>query len=706
MKKIAILLCLIMSLLTVFVSCRGGDNSTNSATPAESEQPVNPDSGNGGSTGDNDNVIEYSGELAVNTASFKQFKKVYNENHSFSYKTTGTYIVKNGKTSYKVVVPEVETQAISYAKSELSRFFKEATGVDLKFVTDKGLTHNDTNRYISLGDTSLYRSLGRNDDITALKKDGTKIFTKGKSVYIIGGKETGVLNGVYDFLKINFGFEYFFTDGYTLRTGVTDLKLLDYDVTDISDIEYRQSIGYMSGSSDSTDGKMISYRLRLRDSYGDLLLPIHVGDTNTTEIKNNHNSLYFLPDKKYGSQYPEFYSGAGQLCYTAHGNSKNTYDTMTTICAEKIEQSLMWYPVAEYPQYKAVLLGQMDNVPMCKCTDCMKMKSEHNDANSAALMKFMHDVGKKVDAWMALEENAAYRREDFKYMFFAYLDTSRPPFGEDADGNIEIADDLKFNDDVKVAPFFAQSHLHTGVSFDDNANIEQKEYIRLWGKAFPETWAWSYGGFYNDFFTFWDLYSFYPGYYKYLKANNYSLTFPQIKSCQTGADTGFNVLAIYMYSKLAWNSELSVENIFDEYFNAMYAEAAEPMREMFEDLRLWFARCLTDNNWGWSANMNGSISGSMEFVKQGDLATMFRHLNDAYSKIEMYKKDPAKYASLKSHIDMEWLFPAKVVISCDTGLFTEKEVSEIKTNFKTYVRTLGIMYIKEFTSIEPFINSL
>ena len=77
---------------------------------------------------------------------------------------------------------------------------------------------------------------------------------------------------------------------------------------------------------------------------------------------------------------------------------------MTSFCAEKIEQSLMWYPAAEYPQYKAVLLGQMDNVPMCSCTACAKMKNEHNDANSAALMKFMHDVGKKVDAWMALEE--------------------------------------------------------------------------------------------------------------------------------------------------------------------------------------------------------------------------------------------------------------------------------------------------------------
>ena len=684
MKKIVIFLCLIISLVTVFASCKNGGD------PADTN---------------NGKAVEYSGELAVNTEALKQFEKNYNENHKFSYKTTDTYMVKDGKTSYKVVVPEIETQSISYAKSELSRFFKEATGVDLKFIKDTGLSHNDSNRYISLGDTSLYKSLNRDDDITALKKDGTKIFTKDKTVYIIGGAETGVLNGVYDFLKINFGFEYFFTDCYTLRTNVTDLKLLDYDVTDISDIEYREIIGYTKGS-DSADGKMISYRLRLRDSYGNLLLPIHMGDSQTTEIKNNHNSLYFLPEEKYGTTYPEFYSGAGQLCYTAHGNEKGTYDEMTTLCAEKIEQSLMWYPAAEYPQYKAVLLGQMDNVPMCSCTGCATMKSEHNDANSAALMKFMHDVGKKVDAWMALEENAAYRRENFKYMFFAYLDTSRPPFVEDSNGNIDIAEDLKFDDGVNVAPFFAQSHLHTGVSFDDKANIEQKEYIRLWGKAFPGTWAWSYGGFYNDFFTFWDLYSFYPGYYKYLKANNYSLTFPQIKSCQTGADTGFNVLAIYMYSKLAWNSELSVENIFDEYFNAMYAEAAEPMREMFDDLRLWFGRCLTDNNWTWSVNMNGSISGSMEFVKQGDIVTMFRHLDEAYSKIEMYKKDPAKYSSLKSHIDMEWLFPAKVSISTDTGLFTEKQLANIKTNFKTYVRTLGMQYIKEFTSIEPFLNSL
>lgn len=684
MKKIAILLSVILSVTTLFVACfKSGADAGGNDVSAQTE---------------------YSGELAVNNADFKKFTKVYNENHSFSYKDAGSYMVRNGKTAYRVVIPENATSDIEYAKSELSRFFKEATGINLRFVSDKNLTHSADNRYISLGNTNLYKSLNRNDDITALKKDGTKIFTKDKTVYIIGGEQSGVINGVYDFLKINFGFEAFYSDCYTLKTNVTDLKLLDYDVTDISDIEYRQKIGYAAGSSDNADGKMISYRLRTLDSYGDLLLPIHTGDTRTTEVKNNHNSKYFLPEEKWLAKYPEFYSGNGQLCYTAHG--KDTYDVMTTLCAEKIEQSLRWYPAAEYPQYKSVLLGQMDNVAMCGCTTCSKMKSEHNDSNSAALMKFMHDVGKKVNAWMALEENAEYRRENFKYMFFAYLDTSRPPFTEDENGNIDIKKDLAFNDNVNVAPFFAQSHLHTGVAFDSDTNLEQKEYIRLWGKASPGTWAWSYGGFYNDFFTFWDLYSFYPGYYKYLTANGYSLTFPQIKSCQTGADTGFNVFAIYMYSKLAWNSELDMQTIIDDYFDAMYAEAKEPMLEMFNDLRLWFARCVTDFHWEWSANMNGSISGTLQFVKEGDLSTMFGHLDDAYAKIEMYKKDTAKYSSLKSHIDMEWLFPAKVAISNDTGLFTESQVSEMKTNFKSYVRTLGLRYIKEFTSIEPFINSL
>ena len=109
MKKIAILLSVILSVTTLFVAC----------------------SKSGADAGGNDvsAQTEYSGELAVNNAGFKKFTKVYNENHSFSYKDAGSYMVRNGKTAYRVVIPENATSDIEYAKSELSRFFKEATGI-------------------------------------------------------------------------------------------------------------------------------------------------------------------------------------------------------------------------------------------------------------------------------------------------------------------------------------------------------------------------------------------------------------------------------------------------------------------------------------------------------------------------------------------------------------------------------------------------
>ena len=105
MKKIAILLSVILSVTTLFVACfKSGADAGGNDVSAQTE---------------------YSGELAVNNADFKKFTKVYNENHSFSYKDAGSYMVRNGKTAYRVVIPENATSDIEYAKSELSRFLRK-----------------------------------------------------------------------------------------------------------------------------------------------------------------------------------------------------------------------------------------------------------------------------------------------------------------------------------------------------------------------------------------------------------------------------------------------------------------------------------------------------------------------------------------------------------------------------------------------------
>ena len=102
-------------------------------------------------------------------------------NHNFSYTETDNYLLKDGATEYKIVIPSgsVSTE-LSVARDELVRLFKEATGVTLQVVADTGLTHSSDNKYISLGNTTVYKTCGLNADTSALKKDGAKILTKDK----------------------------------------------------------------------------------------------------------------------------------------------------------------------------------------------------------------------------------------------------------------------------------------------------------------------------------------------------------------------------------------------------------------------------------------------------------------------------------------------------------------------------------------------
>ena len=289
-------------------------------------------------------------------------------NHNFSYTETDNYLLKDGATEYKIVIPSgsVSTE-LSVARDELVRLFKEATGVALQVVTDAGLTHSSDNKYISLGNTTVYKTCGLNADTSALKKDGARILTKDKTIFFIGKTDNGVLYGVYDFLNMHFNFETYFKDTYTLDTGVRNLKLMNYDVTDIPDIEYRTKKGINVATTAEVNDTMFAYRMRTLDSYNDMFLPIHSGSDKTSSWKVDHNSFYFLPKEDYFESNRNFYSTDGlQLCFTAHGDTDD-FNLMVDLCAEKITNSLRWYDPINYPNYTAVELGINDFFALCHC---------------------------------------------------------------------------------------------------------------------------------------------------------------------------------------------------------------------------------------------------------------------------------------------------------------------------------------------------
>ena len=103
--------------------------------------------------------------------------------HDMTYTEADGYLLQNGKTDYKVVVPAALTTELGVARTELVTLFAEATGVTLEVISDEGLIHNEDNKYISLGNTTLYQTAGISDrvDASVLKRDGARIITKDKT---------------------------------------------------------------------------------------------------------------------------------------------------------------------------------------------------------------------------------------------------------------------------------------------------------------------------------------------------------------------------------------------------------------------------------------------------------------------------------------------------------------------------------------------
>lgn len=633
---------------------------------------------------------------------YNQDKTKWTSTHWYESEETNGYIVQNGKSEYKILLPELSTYT-TYARDELIRFFGEATGVTLQTVDDSAgeISHSASAKYISIGDTHAYATSGLTVDKTALGRDGARIQTKDNTVYITGGTDQGVLYGVYDFLKLNFGFEVYYKDCYDLDTGVENVKLRNYNVTDISDIPMKARVGILQCESQDMDDYMFAYRMRTTDNMEDVMFLIHEEFGNKTSASEKlHNSLYYLPKDQYLSSDPEFYSTKGeQLCYTARGNSEK-YKRMVSLCAQKAEQSLKWYTKDEYPLMNTIHIGIMDNWQSCECSACKQFAAEHNDAESAAVYKFVQDMAREVVDWMNQPENSAYKRDDLQFTFFAYQWTLKPPF-EIEDGEVIIADDIVPDADLKIKPFNAFSSFDYGVSMNSSTNAEQIEYATQWAQYVSDGWSWTYGCFYNDYFCFYDPYTFYEDYYKWLYEQKYQYSFAQFHSRQRGADTGFYTLANYINCKLMWDSSLSTSDLIDSFFNAMYSDAADAMKEMFMECRLWFAEEHEKNGWGWSSNQLQPTNNS-SLISLGFINTLFTKLDKAYAAIEKYEKEEETYATLKEHIDIEWLFPAK----CAIGLYSSKyEVAAIKVKFKSLCNSLGITKSAENVAIENFLDT-
>ena len=616
--------------------------------------------------------------------------------HDLTAPETDEYLVRNRTTEYSLVLPEQQGKFISAAESEFKTFFKQATTINIKSITEtgEGLTHNATNKYISIGETKLLESANIDVDYEELGVEGVRSVTKDDTIYLVGGSDQGTLNAVYDFMQIVFNYEIYYHDCWVIDE-VKDVKLRNFNVTDIPDIEIRSA----SWGNVQDNVNNIGYRFRMPYRFNDRILPL--GDTEHGAVTQTiHNSDNILPSAYWKVEHPRWFSDAGgllpQLCYTAHGDPRE-YEAMVEQIASVMVSNLKLYPVAQFPQYSIMTLTMEDNWATCSCTACVNAKYMYG-TESGAVIVLCNNVMERVQEEMQRPENAEYYRKDLKLVFFAYHNFVDAPASYSAkkDAYVPNHPDLKMREDVGV--YFALSNgMQYLVNVYDKRNEEAKNNCLKWFSMSDNVYMWTYNINFLSYLTMQDTFNHWTseGYQFYVSGGIKSLNNQGASQCKDLAN--FNGLKAFLDYKLGWDCTLDEKELTDEWFDAMYGVTAPIMRQLFEAER---KHCLLIMNKAGNLS-NFKISVNMYMQQYWPLNTLRNWISLCEEALTLAREtyaqyEPETYQMIKEHIDTEWVPNAYLVLDLYEATYVPTEEYRGYLNYFDEVFShLGSMTINE-----------
>ncbi len=635
--------------------------------------------------------------------------------HKQELTETKDSLVKNGTTDFVLVVPSgALSEELKVAKQEFSYLFNKATGINIPSVTDEGLSLNSDSKYISLGKTSLYDSVSREDASRLVPYDkyvtGYQIFNKEKCVFLIGGNDLGTVYSVYKFMELTFNYQCYANNCLVIDEGVKDKVLYSYDVDDIPDIKYvsTNSFGVFKDTN-TYDQRMLKYRMKAAVSNNQRSFWLfRSSDTNYSRAaaQGAHTSLTLVPIDEFRTSHPKWFSdraqGAqttSQLCYTAHGD-KDEYQGLLNQTVASIAHSLKRTPASQDKYQVAINIGDEDNSNHCDCKACKAIMNKYG-ARSALEIIFLNDLIPLVDEWMNKPENEDYKRANLKFSFLVYNETEQAPatYSKES-GKYELNAGLVINE--RITPIVCMAtYSDFRQSLYSETNKKQLPVLDAWQDISSEVAFWTYSTAFRSISYFYDSFSFYNNdLYERLAQFDTWFLYNECQGSIQGAHTSFHQLKMYIESKLAWDCSLNLEEIIENYFEAMYKSSASTMKEIFYMERGIADKAATELN----IYKPEQVLTKLDVPRAYDLSTLLQLLEkyeQAYQEIEIYKEtDLQLYNELHFHISQEWISPAVMVIDMFFDELTVEEATELLNKFKGVYQETNISKVTDVTTEE------
>ena len=490
---------------------------------------------------------------------------------------------------FDVVIAPNAPGAVQLAAEEMTNFLSRAMGAPVPCRKARELRRTS----IVLGTNELSRAAGV--DIASLAADGYRMKTKGNALYIAGRDDRytlrhvrkniwfrrGTLNGVYAFLEDFVGCRFYFPDElgeivpHRDAIAVPDLDRSDAPAMEERCYAYHSADGWFAPEDPDREFRKNLNALRLRLA--------------SQKLISCHGLRSFKYVRRFAKDHPEYFclqkNGERYLIDTeAKPYSKNGKLCFTSGVREEIYRDVKAYLTGQPPESRGldrwrgtcwdnlyVGVQPEDGYWPCQCAKCQAAYRKGDPSYASELIWGL--TGEIADRLKAEGIPAILQQS-------AYSAWSRVP-DLDLPPNISI--------DVATRGPWA-----TG---SDEALGKDLAKLKAWSEKVGHTVLnWTYPGKYGNANTprNEDVPQVTPhAYAKYYKAAAKYIAGPNSGSyAETHTDRWmFDMLNVYVFSRIAWDPSVDVDAILDEHYRLMYGAAAPQMKEFFEILETtWMTR--------------------------------------------------------------------------------------------------------------------
>lgn len=538
------------------------------------------------------------------------------------------YLVNKGQSDYIVLIADEAEKYEIYAANELVKYLKEATGVKLRIVNESAAPI--TEKFISVGHTEKAKQAGVVADVNKLGYSGFVLKSNPNgNVYINAGCQEAVCYGVYEFLTRHVGFEAYSIDELfvdkkfsvpLMKLEETVLPVIDYRV-----FSYAHFINYPDAN----------LAMRLHHGYG--------GGSSISE--GNLLSLFAHSMSALGisaSTYPQYYVST-QYCMTKDGSDK--------LVAEKLME-LIRQDVRDKITYQ---LGQEDIQGSCSCTTCTESDMENGGAGGTYII-FLNRVSDLLKDMMQ-EEGI---EKDITLCALAYLGYERAPtiYNAETKKYEPVNESVVCRDNVTVMYCPINScHFHP---FDEptcEINSELTDtYDNFMGWSVlthNDFMVWSYNVKAVEYFLVYNDFCGYVDNMKFYEKIGVNFTFYQ--GINSNARASFDAFRAYMVSKLSWDTSLTFNQLFNDFFDHYYKEAAPVLKKYYNAVQAHYATLYDKFQTGGCGGINQLKHNYAEY---GDwdylvLKNFKEILAEAYTLIENSNRTTEEKQILKQRIMIE-----------------------------------------------------